>query len=201
MVKKIAVIGCGGLGGFVAEELAKLDIADLLLIDGDKFDESNKDRQIFCNNLTLGKPKAEMVQKYILSFSNKMVLNLNENITDKNYEVLFDCDLVIDCTDNIETRMLINDYCKKNKIAIIHGGVSGNVGQVFLNLPTDKFSIKDIYKDSKEEKTKTTVYAVASIASLEVALADKYLKGVIEDIQGKLFLIDLESLSIKTLVL
>ena len=60
--KKVAVIGCGGLGGYIIEQLARLGIGTIRIVDGDVFEESNLNRQLFSDMNVLGKPKTEVSQ-------------------------------------------------------------------------------------------------------------------------------------------
>ena len=63
--KKVAVIGCGGLGGYIIEQLARLGIGTIRIVDGDVFEESNLNRQLFSDVTVLGKPKTEVSQARI----------------------------------------------------------------------------------------------------------------------------------------
>ena len=58
--KRVAVVGCGGLGGSVIEALARIGVGFLRVIDGDVFEESNLNRQLLCTEAALGRPKAEV---------------------------------------------------------------------------------------------------------------------------------------------
>jgi adenylyltransferase/sulfurtransferase len=116
---KIVVVGCGTTGNFIIPKLK----GNITIIDRDIVEEKNLNRGINFTKKDIGKPKAEVLGKKFkvkyeimdLDFSNVNILKSN---------------LVIDCTDNMETRFLINEYCKKNKIPWIYVGVIGKQGRV-----------------------------------------------------------------------
>ena len=67
--KTALIIGCGGLGGYVIEELARVGVGKLILVDGDVFSRSNMNRQLMAKEETLGKNKAEVMRERILSIN------------------------------------------------------------------------------------------------------------------------------------
>jgi len=127
-MQKITIIGVGGTGGYVTQLLSRKDY-ELTIIDRDVVEESNLDRQILFTKADIGKPKVIAAKEKIEEFCK-----VKTKFDDLNSDTIdFDCDLVIDCTDNTETRLLINDYCKKNKIPWIYSAAIEKIGSVYFN--------------------------------------------------------------------
>ena len=100
LTKTVAVLGAGGNGGFVLEYLARLGVKKIIIFDGDSFDISNLNRQIYCNETTLGKNKAEV------AFNNLHKINPNIEIESfstfagsnfkEDFEILNKVDFIFD---------------------------------------------------------------------------------------------------------
>lgn len=116
---KIVIIGSGTTGNLIIPKLK----GKLLIIDRDIIEEKNLNRLMEFTKKDIGKPKAEVLgKKFGIKYK---IMDLNYT----NIEIL-KSDLVIDCTDNMRTRFLINEYCRKNKIPWIYIGVIGSHGRV-----------------------------------------------------------------------
>ena len=127
-MSKIIIFGCGGTGCHVLELLSKTN-HDLTIIDRDVVEESNIQRQILFDKQDIGKPK-------VIAAKEKLGDNVKIKFEDINPDTIyFNADLVIDCTDNIETRLIINDYCKSKKIPWIYSGAIKNIGSIYFNSP------------------------------------------------------------------
>src|SRR3989338_464158 len=129
----VTVVGIGALGTVVSELLTRSGVKKLILIDRDVVELSNLQRQALFNEADVDKLKV---------FAAKEKLEkINSNIKIEAHCVDLDCeninliksDLVIDCTDNFETRFLINDFCLKENIPWIYGAVIGSHGMT-LNI-------------------------------------------------------------------
>ncbi len=135
---KVAVIGCGGLGNFVAVQLAASGIGHLHLADYDRVSESNLHRQVFFRTDDVGNLKAEMLARHIGQISPfvKTTLGL-EPITKSNVsQQLADFDLVVDCTDSLPTKYLLNDFCVLADKILVYGSLYKHDGYVSsFNLP------------------------------------------------------------------
>jgi molybdopterin/thiamine biosynthesis adenylyltransferase len=129
--KRVIIIGAGGTGCAVAGILSRAGL-DLTIVDKDIINFSNLERQNLYYRDDLLKPKAKIAAKRLAGFSeiNPMMLRLDK----KNISRIIPCstDLVIDCTDNMATRMLINDYCKKKGITWIHTAAIKGIGTVMM---------------------------------------------------------------------
>jgi len=188
---KIFIAGCGGLGGFVIDGLARTGANNLTLCDGDTFDESNLNRQIFCDRSGIGRGKAAYTAEKLPErerYIDIRVTVLDARLNEDNAERLIgDADIVFDCVDNIRTKLLLESVCLDKGIPLIHGGVerwSGQAGIIF------KPTLKKLYAGRANEGRKNIYFTVANIASLQLALYAAYLEG---DTADKLLAVDLRT--------
>ncbi len=198
--KTIAIVGLGGLGGFVCEYIGRLGFEKIILIDKDKFSKSNINRQLLCTTNTLDTYKTDNYEEKLKLISDSKVINHKEFITLDNLYLLDGADIIIDCLDNISTRLIIEKYASNNNKVIIHGAIGEKTGQVCLCLPSYKMLSK-LYKNTSEIKKQTYGYAVSLIASLEVEVLMKYINNDYADLVDKVIYVDLNDLEIKKLKL
>ena len=119
--KKVVIVGIGALGTVAAELLARAGIGSLRLIDRDVVEESNLQRQILFTEKDVGKSKSVMAAEKLKEINSLIKIESYPlHLDPKNVSLLQDADLVLDCTDNLETRFLINDHCRKEKIPWIY---------------------------------------------------------------------------------
>ena len=120
--KTILVLGLGGVGGYVTESLARCGIGNLILVDYDKVDITNINRQIIATYDNIGKLKTECFKERIASINKECNVTLfNIFYGDENKEVLFNqkIDYVIDCCDSLNSKKLLIEECFKRNIPII----------------------------------------------------------------------------------
>ena len=130
---KVLIIGMGGLGCPLLAYLASSGICNIGLVDHDKVETSNLNRQILFNSSDLGKYKVIQARAKIKKIYNKVKIKIfKKKISLDNIEtVIKNYDIICDGTDNFNTRYLINDYCKKNKKILISAAISQFDGQLF----------------------------------------------------------------------
>ncbi len=135
---RVAVIGCGGLGNFVSVQLAASGVGHLHLVDYDRVSESNLHRQVFFKTSELGQLKAEKLANHIRQISPFVKTSLGvEPITKRNIaQQLKDFDLIVDCTDSLPTKYLLNDFCVLADKPLVYGSLYKHDGYVSsFNLP------------------------------------------------------------------
>lgn len=122
---KVLVIGCGGLGCVAAVYLAASGIGNIGLIDFDVVDESNLHRQVFYKISDIGKSKAAVLANYIEQISPFVTVNFSENAISKQniFNQLKDYDIVLDCTDSLPIKYLINDACVLKDKVLVYGSL------------------------------------------------------------------------------
>ena len=196
--KTVLVVGCGGLGGYVIQQLGRMNVGKLIIMDGDVFEESNMNRQLLCSKDTLGKKKAEVYGEFLKGISSAEVTVYTDRFTTQNADLVDLADVVIDCVDTVETRLFLSKECKKRGKILIHGAVDGENGQAMICYP-DKDYLEMFYDGVDEVAHKTISFNVGLVASLETMLAYRVLMGEDEEYKGKVILIDLKSAFIKVM--
>ena len=129
---KIAIVGCGGLGSAAAVYLAATGIGRIHLIDYDKIEVSNLHRQVFYKTEDVGKSKAKTLARYIQNISSIVELSTCEEAINKNNisDELMNYSIILDCTDSLMTKYLLNDYCVLNNKILIYGSLYKHDGYV-----------------------------------------------------------------------
>lgn len=133
---RIAIVGIGGLGATVAMMLTGSGIGQIKLIDGDRIELSNLQRQVLFRETDIGRKKVVAAQWHLSHLNSHIQFNSEaNNINSENIDrILSGMELIIDCTDNVESRQLINHYCVLNNINLIQGSACQMSGEV-INLP------------------------------------------------------------------
>ena len=120
--KTVLIIGLGGVGSYTVEMLSRTGFKKLIIVDGDKIDISNLNRQLMTNLSNVGCYKTDEVEKRIKLINNDCeIVKITEFITSENLDLLFKekIDYVVDACDTILTKKEIIKYCLKNKIRFI----------------------------------------------------------------------------------
>jgi len=131
---KVLIIGVGGLGSPAALYLASSGINNIGIIDHDKIDISNLHRQILFNEEDVNKFKVDITEKRLKKINSKIKIRKFKTKIDKNNinKIAKKYDVVIDGTDSFKTKLLISDYCYKNKKILICGAISKFDGHIFV---------------------------------------------------------------------
>ncbi|MFT7561987.1 MAG: molybdopterin/thiamine biosynthesis adenylyltransferase/rhodanese-related sulfurtransferase [Flavobacteriales bacterium] len=134
---RVLMIGSGGLGSPVSLYLAAAGIGSITLVDHDVVDVTNLQRQIVFNCNDIGKSKSLSAKKHLEALNPHIHINAVESVfnTDIADDLVSQCDLLIDCTDNFATRYLINDSCVKHKKPWIYASIHQFSGQCALFIP------------------------------------------------------------------
>ena len=154
---KVIIYGIGGVGSFVCEALARAGIENLILVDYDKIELTNLNRQIHALHSTIGEQKTEAMKNRILDINPKAKVETyyNKEIKEKEEELINETiNYVIDCVDTITTKLKLIETAKRKNIPIISSMGTGN------KLDPTKFEITDIYK--------TTVCPLAKVMRKEL---------------------------------
>ena len=144
---KIAVIGCGGIGGETIEMLARMGVGELVLVDKDAFDLSNLNRQTLASISDLGLSKSSVAaEKVRLINPYVKVTTFNEHIDQTNIDkVIEGVDIVIDALDNVLTRVIVSRKAKEKGIPYIHGAIHGTLGQITVFMPESKKNYEEMF--------------------------------------------------------
>jgi molybdopterin/thiamine biosynthesis adenylyltransferase len=181
---RVAVIGCGGLGGYVLEELARLGVGEIVAIDSDCFEEHNLNRQLLSSPGTLGQVKVVAAAQRIAQINPAVtVRTVQEYISRANgRDLLADTNCVVDAVDNVTTRLDLDMICSELNIPLVHGAIAGWYGHVATVYPGED-SLRKIFRHwtggkGIEQQLGNPSFTPAVIASVQVAEVCKVLLGV-----------------------
>ena len=181
--KRILIVGCGGLGGYLLEYLGRLGVGNITIVDGDVFDETNLNRQLLSSQMNLGKPKVLAAKHRMLAINPLVHLEtVQENLTEENAASLVkDHDIVLDALDNIPDRLLLQRTCKEVGLPLVHGALAGWYGQVCVIQPGEDlldliYGNYDI-EQGEELETGSLSFTAGLVASIQASEAVKLLLG------------------------
>ena len=177
--KKVLVVGCGGLGGHMIDQLARLGVGHLRVVDGDVFEESNLNRQLLSEVSLLGCPKARAAAEHVRRVNPDVTVEAVETfLTASNVrEWISGCDVVMDALDNIPSRWILADACAEAGIPYVYGAIQGWVAQAGISMPGDGL-IEKLFPDGIEIRDKSVLsFTPALCAAMQTALCVKLLVG------------------------
>lgn len=177
--KRVLVVGCGGLGGNIISSLLRIGVGTLRIVDGDVFEATNLNRQLFSSIPALGHNKARIANQRASNINPDVRVEVVEEfLTAENAEALLQgCDIVMDALDNIPGRLLLADACEKAGLPLVYGAISGWVSQAALSVPGDKL-IETLYPQNVEVRDKSVLcFTPALCAAMQTSLCVKYLTG------------------------
>lgn len=151
---KVLVIGAGGLGCPVLQQLASAGIGTIGIVDGDCIEETNLHRQILYTLLDCGKNKAQTAAEKITQLNSEVITNVYpEFFTVSNaYEIAEIYDVVVDCTDTISTRYLINDIALVLNIPMVYASIHKFEGQVSVFNYQNGPSYRCLFPENENKK-------------------------------------------------
>lgn len=180
---RVAVIGCGGLGGYLIEELARLGVGTIIAIDPDVFEEHNLNRQLLSSPARLGQAKVESAAARIAEINPALrLVPVQAAYAPENAaELLKDVCVVLDALDSVPTRLALADSCDALGIPLVHGAIGGWFGQVATQFPGDG-TIRRLYHrwvegKGVEQQLGNPSFTPAVVASIQAAEACKILLG------------------------
>ena len=141
---KVAIFGIGGVGSFVVEGLVRAGVENFILVDKDKVDITNLNRQIIATNKTLGKAKVDVAKERILDINPNTNIKIYEEFFMPESEGILDetVDYIVDSIDTVTAKIELVVRANKLKIPIISSMGAGN------KLDPTKFEVSDIYSTS-----------------------------------------------------
>jgi len=190
----VVILGVGGLGGYAVEMLARIGVGKLLLVDFDKFETTNLNRQIISTEDNLGLLKVEEGKKRIESINPEIeTVAINKKISSENIDAIIKgADVVVDALDSSILKKIVEQSCDRNNIPMVHGAIGGWIAQVAVIMPGD-FILDKIYKeDNLENKMGNPSFTPALAASIQVGEVIKLLLKKGEVLNNEVLYIDLE---------
>ena len=180
----VAIVGLGGLGGYILENLVRLGVKNFNLIDRDVFEITNLNRQLLSNECNLGKNKTEEAAKRAKLIDKEVKTKVFKEVLDENSVHLLDgIQIVIDGLDSISSKLNLEKLCNKIDLPLIHGAISGYLGQVALSNKENRI-VHKIYNNTLDYPNTLGNLPITCMvtASLQCNLALKVLfKEIVED--------------------
>lgn len=202
--KRVCVIGCGGLGGYVIELLARIGIGTLTAVDGDSFVISNLNRQLLSSEELIGENKALAAMDRISRINSELVFNAFPCfVTEENAEsIIKNHDIVVDALDGIPARRIVAENCDRLGIPLVHGAIDGWCAQISVIFP-HSHTFEKIYPAGSvyNKQPSALSFTPALAASIQAAETIKVLLGREVTLQSRLLLVDILTHDYSTVVL
>jgi len=189
----VFIAGAGGLGSIVSIYLAAAGFGRIRIVDCDRVELSNLDRQVLHANADVGRNKVDSAKETLLGLNPEIEVEaLAETIGEESIDrLLAGCDLIMDAMDNFPTRYLLNRAAQRRGIPLFHGAISGLQGQATTVIPGRSACLRCIFPRAPPA---TVFPALAStcgvIGSIQVTEAVKFVLGRGELLENRLLLWD-----------
>lgn len=200
MKSKVLVIGAGGLGCPVLQYLAAAGIGTIGIVDGDVVDETNLHRQTLYNPSEVGQKKVEVAKKKLESLNPEVYVVVFDSYVNSNnaIELVENFDLVVDATDSIAARYLINDVCVQLEKPFVYGAIHKFEGQVSVFNYKDGPTYRCLFPNQTNEEEPPTCNDAGVIGMLPSIIGTyqamevvKVILGIGEPLTGKLLTVNL----------
>ena len=190
---KVFIAGVGGLGSPLAIYLAATGVGKMRIVDHDKVELSNLNRQILHGDTDIGREKVESAVEKLKKLNKWVEIDaITETITRDNVSQLVgDCDLIVDAMDNLPTRYLLNKTAIDHEKPFFHGAVYGFEGRAMTIIPGKTACLWCVYQ-GRVTKGKFPVIGVAPaiIGCIQATEVIKYIVGIGELLTNKLLIYD-----------
>ena len=199
---RVLVVGLGALGGALASSIVRAGIGFVRLVDRDDVEIGNLQRQSLYDedDIASGLPKAVTAARKLARANSSIKIEaITADVSPRNIEALVkDCSLVLDGSDNFETRLLLNDACLKHRVPWIYGAVIGTGGCTFTILPGDGPCVRCVISSLPVAGTVPTTETAGvlgmtpqAVSALQAAEAIKLLTGHRNDLVRGIRFLDL----------
>jgi molybdopterin/thiamine biosynthesis adenylyltransferase len=174
------IVGLGGLGGYVLEQLARCGLGKVIAVDPDRFEVTNLNRQLLAEHGSIGLPKAEAAGRRVAAVNPGVEFIAHEMRAEDLPESAYDgVELIFDCLDQVPSRLHLEETGARLNIPIVHGALGGWYGQIALVAPGSGI-ITALYgtkEEGVEKNLGNPTFTPAVIAGLMVSEGVKVLLG------------------------
>ena len=199
---RVLLVGCGALGASHAEMLARAGVGRLRIVDRDFVEFTNLQRQTLFKEADAAErlPKAIAAKQRIAEINSEIEVEpIVADVNHSNIEpLIYECDLVMDGTDNFQVRYLLNDACVKSGKTWIYGAAVSSYGTSMTIIPGETPCLRCIFEEMPDAGSSPTcdtagviMPIISSISSIQVSEALKLLTGNRDDLHGSLVQIDI----------
>ncbi len=194
---KVVILGLGGLGSAVSIYLTVAGVGQLKVVDRDKIEKNNLNRQILYTEEDLGKWKVEVAEEKLREMNSDIeVEGLREEINEDNIrELIRDADVVVDCLDNFETRFLVNRAVVELNKPFFHGACRAFYGQVMTIIPRITPCLRCVFPESIPKDRSIIGVTAGLVGLIEATEVIKYLTGTGGCLYGKILIYDATRMS------
>ena len=180
---RVLIAGAGGLGSTVIANLASVGVGNIGIIDNDKLELSNLNRQYIHKFANIGQLKVDSAKEWVLQFNPEINIEIYPIRLDNasSAGIIQPYDIVIDCFDSFKSKFLLNKLCVKYNKPLIHGGVTEFYGQAMVIIPGETACLECVFPDFDVDSyvLKGVISpAVSTIASIQSMEAVKQLLGI-----------------------
>jgi len=193
----VAIVGMGGLGCPAAQSLVTAGIGELVLIDGDDVELSNLHRQMLHGEDDIGKKKVVSAKESLSKINALTSIESIDVYLDEQYglDLIQNCDVIIDATDNIETRQLIDRLSKESNIPMVYGGLYRWEGQVAVLNVNGSPGYRELFPEPPSGGDTCADAGVLGmlpniIGNIQALEAVKLIIGIEPNLVGKLLMYD-----------
>lgn len=194
---KVAIIGMGGLGCPISSSLITAGIGQLHLIDGDTISLSNLHRQPLFNTSDVGKKKVNVAKEKLKPLHPNSFIHIHDTFLNKENasSLLNDVDVIIDASDNIKTRLVIDHFSKRNNIPMVYGGLFRFEGHVSILSVNGSPSYSDVFPEQSSSGDTCADAGVLGmlpgiIGNIQALETIKLILGIEPNLIGKLLIYD-----------
>jgi len=189
----VFIAGTGGLGSPVAIYLTAAGVGKIRVVDNDRVDLTNLNRQVLHWDKDIGKKKVSSAKEKLKKINHEVDIEaIEETITETNiFQLIADFDLIVDAMDNMPTRYLLNKAAIEKNIPFFHGAVHGFEGRAITIIPGKTACLKCVYRgDIPKEKFPVIGVTPAVIGSIQATEVIKYIVGIGELLKNRLLIYD-----------
>lgn len=202
---KVLIIGAGGLGSATIPALSAAGVGSLGVVEFDKVENSNLQRQLLYSPSDIGKEKIEIASRKARQLNPDMHLTkYYDHIDETNCKhIIEDFDLVLDCTDNFPTRYLVNDTCAILKKPLVYASVSDYEGIVTVLHSKNNINLRDIFPEMPEKHCAAGIIPTLPmiIGSIQANEVIKMLTQTGDILDGKLLSYNIQNNSYQVVTL
>ena len=210
MAARVLIVGMGGLGSPIVIYLAAAGVGTLVLVDYDTVELSNLQRQVVHRTADVGRPKVESAHDHLLELNPHITaVTINGQLEGAALdEQVRSADVVVDASDNFQTRFALNAACVRSRVPLVSGAAIRMEGQVtvFLNERPDAPCYRCLYRDEGGEGDTCSLTGVLApvvgiIGTVQATEVLKVLLGIGDTLGGRLLLLDALNMEWRTLKL
>ena len=170
---KVLIVGAGGLGTPVATLLSSMGIGVIGIADGDTISKSNLHRQFLYYESEIGFFKTDvLISKLSKQNPETKFVNFPYQITEENIQkTVADFDVICDCTDNAQSRILINKFCQNHKVPLVFAAVKDWEGYISILHHKNKINLDDVFAEQLLLDSNTSNCEIAGIVNTTCTIA------------------------------